>query len=54
MKLHRKTYIIPTFSKALEVENLPKEKQDQASTNSFSPTSEKDLKKNAKSLKSVS
>ena len=47
MKLHGKAYIIPTFSKAPEVEDPPKEKQDQASTNSSSPTSEEDLKKSA-------
>ena len=45
MKLHGKAYIIPTFSKTPEVEDLPKEKQDQASTNSSSPNSEEDLKK---------
>ncbi|CAG8779594.1 3881_t:CDS:2, partial [Rhizophagus irregularis] len=38
-------YIIPTFSKASEVEDLLKEDQDQASTNSSSPNSEEDLKK---------
>ncbi|GBC50849.2 hypothetical protein GLOIN_2v1481897 [Rhizophagus irregularis DAOM 181602=DAOM 197198] len=38
-------YIIPTFSKAPEVEDPPKEDQDQASTNSSSPNSEEDLKK---------
>ncbi|GES79857.1 hypothetical protein GLOIN_2v1481897 [Rhizophagus clarus] len=38
-------YINPTFSKAPKVEDPPKEKQDQASTNSSSPTSEEDLKK---------
>ncbi|GES88722.1 hypothetical protein GLOIN_2v1822626 [Rhizophagus clarus] len=42
---HGKTYTIPTFSKAPVVKDLPKEDQDQASTNSSSPTSEKDLKK---------
>ena len=47
MKLHGKAYIIPTFSKAPEVEDPPKEEQDQASTNSSSPTSEEDLKKSA-------
>lgn len=48
MKLHGKAYIIPTFSKAPEVEDPPKEKQDQASINSSSPpTSEEDLKKSA-------
>jgi hypothetical protein len=47
MKLHGKAYIIPTFSKAPEVEDPPKEKQDQASTNSSSQTSEEDLKKSA-------
>ena len=48
IKDHGKTYIIPTFSKALVVKDLPKEKQDQASINSSSPlTSEEDLKKSA-------
>ena len=45
MKLHGKAYIIPTFSKAPEVEDPPKKDQDQASTNSSSPNSEEDLKK---------
>ena len=54
MKLHGKAYIIPTFSKASEVEDLPKEEQDQSFTNSSNLTGEKDLKKSAKSLKSVS
>ncbi|RGB25117.1 hypothetical protein C1646_724550, partial [Rhizophagus diaphanus] len=53
IKLHGKTYIIQTFSKAPVVKDPPKEKQDQASTNSSSPTSKKDLKKSAKSLKSA-
>ncbi|GES92004.1 hypothetical protein GLOIN_2v1735703 [Rhizophagus clarus] len=39
-------YIIPTFSKAPEVEDPPKEEQDQVSTDSSIPTSE-DLKKSA-------
>ena len=46
IKLHGKSYIIPTFSKALVVKDLPKEEQDQVSTDSSSPTSE-DLKKSA-------
>jgi len=46
IKLHGKTYIIPTFSKAPVVKDPPKEDQDQASTNSSSPNSE-DLKKSA-------
>jgi hypothetical protein len=63
IKLHGKTYIIPTFSKAPVVKNPPKEVQEssyeatlnfQVSANSFNPTSEEDLKKNAKSLKSAS
>ncbi|GES85300.1 hypothetical protein GLOIN_2v1848971 [Rhizophagus clarus] len=47
IKLHGKAYIIPTFSKALVVKNPLKEDQNQASTNSSNPTSEKDLKKSA-------
>ena len=42
---HGKAYIIPTFSKAPVVKDLPKEEQDQASTNFSSPNSEKNLKK---------
>ncbi|GBC10725.1 hypothetical protein RclHR1_09860002 [Rhizophagus clarus] len=42
---HGKTYTIPTFSKAPVVKDLPKEDQDQASTNSSSPNSEENLKK---------
>ncbi|PKY61004.1 hypothetical protein RhiirA4_485416 [Rhizophagus irregularis] len=49
---HGKTYIIPTFSKALVVKNPPKENQESA--NSSNPTSEEDLKKSVKSLKSAS
>ncbi|GBB85783.1 hypothetical protein RclHR1_12220006 [Rhizophagus clarus] len=49
---HGKTYTIPTFSKAPVVKDLPKEDQNQASTNSSSPNSEEDLKKSVKSLKS--
>ena len=47
MKLHGKAYIIPTFSKAPEVKDPPKEEQDsvQVSTDSSSLTSEEDLKK---------
>ncbi|GBC01314.1 hypothetical protein RclHR1_41360001 [Rhizophagus clarus] len=47
MKLHGKAYIIPTFSKALVVKNLPKEEQDQASADSSfsSLTGDRDLKK---------
>ncbi|GBC23467.2 hypothetical protein GLOIN_2v1778046 [Rhizophagus irregularis DAOM 181602=DAOM 197198] len=44
IKLHGKVYIIPTFSKAPVVKDLPKEEQDQVSTDSSSPTRE-DLKK---------
>jgi hypothetical protein len=47
MKLHGKSYTIPTYSKAPVAKDPPKEKQDQASTNSSSPTSEEDLKKSA-------
>ena len=47
MKLHGKAYIIPTFSKAPEVEDPPKEKQDQVSTDFSNLTSEEDLKKSA-------
>ncbi len=58
---HGKTYIIPTFSKAPVVKDPPKEDQEssyeaslgsQVSANSSNP--EKDLKKSAKSLKSIS
>ncbi|POG72122.1 hypothetical protein GLOIN_2v1773961, partial [Rhizophagus irregularis DAOM 181602=DAOM 197198] len=52
MKLHGKAYIIPTFSKAPEVEDPPKE--NQKSANSSNPTSKEDLKKSVKSLKSAS
>ncbi|RIA79119.1 hypothetical protein C1645_841473 [Glomus cerebriforme] len=45
MKLHGKAYIIPTFSKVLVVKDLPKEEQDQASADSSSLTSDRDLKK---------
>ncbi|GBB92824.1 hypothetical protein RclHR1_20600009 [Rhizophagus clarus] len=45
MKFHGKAYIILTFSKALVVKDLPKEEQDQASTNSSSLTGDRDLKK---------
>ncbi|RGB21332.1 hypothetical protein C1646_732518, partial [Rhizophagus diaphanus] len=46
IKLHGKTYIIPTFSKFPVVKDPPKEDQNQVSTDSSSPTSE-DLKKSA-------
>ncbi|RIA85569.1 hypothetical protein C1645_741466 [Glomus cerebriforme] len=46
IKLHGKVYIIPTFSKAPVVKDLPKEDQDQVSTNSSSPNNKEDLKKN--------
>ncbi|PKB94641.1 hypothetical protein RhiirA5_438338, partial [Rhizophagus irregularis] len=52
IKLHEKTYIIPTFSKAPVVKDPPKE--NQKSANSSNLTSEEDLKKSAKSLKSAS
>ncbi|CAB4418573.1 unnamed protein product [Rhizophagus irregularis] len=42
---HGKTYIIPTFSKAPVVKDLPKEEQDQASANFSSLTGDRDLKK---------
>ena len=45
IKLHEKVYIIPTFSKVLVIKDLPKEDQDQISTNFFSPNNEEDLKK---------
>jgi hypothetical protein len=54
IKLHGKTYIIPTFSKAPVVKDPPKEEQEsscevsissQVSANSSNPTSEEDLKK---------
>ncbi|GBC00488.1 hypothetical protein RclHR1_38780002 [Rhizophagus clarus] len=45
IKLHGKTYIIPTFSKALVVKDPPKEDQDQVSTDSSNLISEDDLKK---------
>ncbi|PKC55070.1 hypothetical protein RhiirA1_403161 [Rhizophagus irregularis] len=47
IKLHGKAYIIPTFSKAPVVKDLPKKDQDQVSTDSSSLTGEKNLKKNA-------
>ena len=52
MKLHGKSYTIPTYSKAPVAKNLPKEDQDQVSTDSSNPTSEEDLKKSVKNLKS--
>src|SRR6266498_4507375 len=57
IKLHRKAYIIPTFSKASVVKDLPKEKQEsssQVSTNSSNLSSKEDLKKSVNSLKSAS
>ena len=62
IKLHGKAYIIPTFSKAPVAKDLPKEDQEssceaplgsQVSANSSNLTSEEDLKKSAKSLKSA-
>ncbi|CAG8549849.1 16030_t:CDS:2 [Cetraspora pellucida] len=47
IKLHGKTYVIPTFSKAPVAKDPPKEEQEQASTDFSSPTGEKDLKKSA-------
>jgi hypothetical protein len=56
IKLHRKAYIISTFSKVLVVKDPPKEDQEsshkvplgsQVSANSSNPTSEEDLKKSA-------
>ncbi|PKC53347.1 hypothetical protein RhiirA1_447279 [Rhizophagus irregularis] len=52
IKLHGKTYIIPTFSKAPVVKDLPRENQESA--NSSNLISKEDLKKSAKSLKSTS
>jgi hypothetical protein len=60
---HEKTYIIPTFSKVPVVKDSPKKDQvssrevslgSQVSANSSNLTSEEDLKKSAKSLKSAS
>ena len=62
MEDHGKKYIIPTFSKAPVVKDPPKEDQEsslkvplgsQVSANSSNPTSEEDLKKSVKSLKSA-
>ncbi|PKK46528.1 hypothetical protein RhiirC2_803786, partial [Rhizophagus irregularis] len=62
IKLHGKTYIIPTFSKTPVVKDPPKKDREsscevplgsQVLANSSNPTSEKDLKKSAKSLKST-
>ena len=50
IEYHGKTYIIPTFSKAPVVKDLPKEEQEsssQVSANSSNPTSKKELKKSA-------
>ena len=44
MKLHGKTYTIPTYSKAPVAMDPSEEEQNQASTDSSNPTSE-DLKK---------
>ncbi|RIB15351.1 hypothetical protein C2G38_2192589 [Gigaspora rosea] len=46
IKLHGKTYVIPTYSKAPVAKELPKEEQSQVSDSS-SLTSENDLKKSA-------
>ena len=49
MKLHGKSYIIPTFNKAPEALDPPKEKQDsltQVSSISSNSTNEEDFKKN--------
>jgi hypothetical protein len=57
MKLHGKSYIIPTFNKAPEALDPPKEKQDslpQVSSISSNSTNEEDLKKNMMNLKSNS
>ena len=51
---HGKTYIIPTFSKIPEINDLPKEGPHgsvQVSTDFSSYISEEDLKKSTKSLK---
>ena len=53
MKLHGKTYTIPTYSKAPVAKDPPKEEQNQVFTDSSNPTSE-DLKKSTKSLKTDS
>jgi hypothetical protein len=59
IKLHGKAYIIPTFSKAPVVKDPPKENQEsscegsQVSANSSNLTSEENLKKSVKSLKSA-
>src|SRR6266540_2874493 len=59
---HEKTYIILTFNKAPVVKDLPKKDWEssceaplgsQVLANSSNPTSKEDLKKSAKSLKSV-
>ena len=44
MKLHGKTYTIMTYSKASVAKDLPKEEQNQVSTN-FSNLTSEDLKK---------
>ncbi|CAG8606895.1 2561_t:CDS:2 [Gigaspora margarita] len=53
IKLHGKTYVIPTYSKALVAKEPSKEEQNQVSTD-FLDNSKKDLKKSAKILKSAS
>jgi hypothetical protein len=61
MKDHGKTCIIPTYSKAPVAKDPPKDQESscemplssQVSANSSNPTSEEDLKKSAKSLKSA-
>ncbi|RIA85915.1 hypothetical protein C1645_830102 [Glomus cerebriforme] len=50
---HRKIYTILTFSKIPEINDLSKEEQNQVTTDFPSLTSEKNLKKSAKSLKSA-
>ncbi|KAF0348027.1 hypothetical protein F8M41_015636 [Gigaspora margarita] len=53
IKLHGKTYVIPTYSKAPVAKEPSKEERNQVSTDSSSLISE-DLKKSAKILKSAS
>ncbi|KAF0527923.1 hypothetical protein F8M41_013380 [Gigaspora margarita] len=54
IKLHGKTYVIPTYSKAPVAKKPSKEEQDLLSQTSVNSSSEANLRKNTKSLESVS
>ncbi|KAF0497948.1 hypothetical protein F8M41_020625 [Gigaspora margarita] len=54
IKLHGKTYVIPTYSKVPVAKEPSKEEQDSLSQTSVNSSSKANLKKNTKSLESVS